>query len=810
VDRAEYRETIQKIKELEAKERYSDAAAIIESVNWKKVKSTSTLCNMGTIMSKAGRYREGKELLLMAYDHATVGKSIVYELVEVALQEGNLEEAQEYYEEYAEIAPKDSKRYLLQYKIAKARKRSAGELIPILEKLNDREFSEEWSYELALLYHQAGEEDKCVQMCDDIVLYFGNGSYVEKALELKQIHTMLTREQAEKQEALRQRGITRVRPGEEAASGEILHSEMAIPTIMESSNKYNTINLQAELAKSMQQIMEASDSQTVQTTMKNVRKLVKDAQLPIAEDEKLFENIESEKDIDADLNQNFNNFLKEEKEEESLEDDQVEGQMSIEEVLAEWEKTRAAAKEALDQAESRRLESAKQRALVQTENLMEQLADLTQVIPDVSSLVQEEQEEVTPEQSEGLEAEIEEVKGEEVEEVATELIEPEEAEEAEILETEEAEEAEVPEEADLSAATLEIPVDDILKAMDTPEEKEDNIDDLEAELAELMAQEAEKTAAEVMDEFTEESDAEEITEEAGEELAEEAEGEEVEEEMSKISEEPASEEKIPEIAMPDEVKLTEEAEEEAAITKLTEEQKEQFSYFMAVSGMENQICSILEGVRSRKKDLTSNNGNIIITGERHCGKTQLAADLVKVIQRDYPHASAKVGRIKAESLNHKEVNTVIEKIYGGYLIIEGAGDLTESKANELAHEMTKDTGGMLVILEDTSRRIKELILRSGLLAGKFTEKIRIPLFTNDELVEFGKIYARENGYVIDEMAILSLYECIAAIAKANHATTLEEVTDIMDDAMDHAGRGRLFSKKDEEGNIILREKDFDY
>lgn len=784
MDRAEYRETIRKIKDLEAQERYSEAANIIGSVNWKKVKSASTLCNMGIIMSKAGRYREGKDLLLMAYDHATVGRSIVYELVEVALQEGNLEEAQEYYEEYAEIAPKDSKRYLLQYKIAKARKRPDKELIPILEKLNDKEFSEEWSYELALLYHKTGEKEKCIQMCDDIDLYFGNGAYVEKALELKQIHTVLTREQAKKQEAFRARKGGRAGQGIEAQAAAVSQSG---EVSAENSAKYNTINLQAELAKGMQQIMDAPDSKTVQSTMRSIQKLVKDSQLPIEEptegnDEELFRDIETEKEIDDALNLNFREILKEEepaKSEQPEEPEQkADGQMSIEEVLAEWEKTKTAAKEALDEAESRRLESARQRALLQTENLMEQLQDLSQKLPDMPAEMSDEALAAAASES-----------------IDTDLV------------------AEAVQEEPQMDATRRISADEIRQALAGDKEPAAEEAFAEEEAADESFPEAEDTGIEEIGEPEELSEMESLYEApvADEDYVEEADPEEedyaAEEESS---EEEPEEEALPEIQMPKEVKLTEEVEEETEISQLTEEQKKQFSYFMSVAGMENQICSILEGGRNRKKDLTSNSGNIMITGEKHCGKTQLAADLVKVIQKDYPHESGQVGRIKAESLNRKSVRKIIEKVYGGYLIIESAGDLSEQKANELAGEMTRETGGLLVIIEDTSRRLKELLLRSGALAGKFTEKIRIPLFTNDELVEFGKLYAYENGYVIDEMAVLSLYECIASIAKANQATTLEEVKEIVEDAMDNAKHGRLFSKKDEDGNIILREKDFDY
>lgn len=784
MDRAEYRETIRKIKDLEAQERYSEAANIIGSVNWKKVKSASTLCNMGIIMSKAGRYREGKDLLLMAYDHATVGRSIVYELVEVALQEGNLEEAQEYYEEYAEIAPKDSKRYLLQYKIAKARKRPDKELIPILEKLNDKEFSEEWSYELALLYHKTGEKEKCIQMCDDIDLYFGNGAYVEKALELKQIHTVLTREQAKKQEAFRARKGGRAGQGIETQAAAVSQNG---EVSAENSAKYNTINLQAELAKGMQQIMDAPDSKTVQSTMRFIQKLVKDSQLPIEEpteenDEELFRDIETEKEIDDALNLNFREILKEEepaKSEQPEEPEQkADGQMSIEEVLAEWEKTKTAAKEALDEAESRRLESARQRALLQTENLMEQLQDLSQKLPDMPAEMSDEALAAAASES-----------------IDTDLV------------------AEAVQEEPQMDATRRISADEIRQALAGDKEPAAEEAFAEEEAAEESFPEAEDTGIEEIGEPEELSEMESLYEApvADEDYVEEADPEEedyaAEEEYS---EEEPEEEALPEIQMPKEVKLTEDVEEETEISQLTEEQKKQFSYFMSVAGMENQICSILEGVRNRKKDLTSNSGNIMITGEKHCGKTQLAADLVKVIQKDYPHESGQVGRIKAESLNQKSVRKIIEKVYGGYLIIESAGDLSEQKANELAGEMTRETGGLLVIIEDTSRRLKELLLRSGALAGKFTEKIRIPLFTNDELVEFGKLYAYENGYVIDEMAVLSLYECIASIAKANQATTLEEVKEIVEDAMDNAKHGRLFSKKDEDGNIILREKDFDY
>ena len=247
------------------------------------------------------------------------------------------------------------------------------------------------------------------------------------------------------------------------------------------------------------------------------------------------------------------------------------------------------------------------------------------------------------------------------------------------------------------------------------------------------------------------------------------------------------------------------------ITHLTDEQIDIFSYFVPVAGMEKQICAVMQGVRDRRTKGTSARGNILIVGEPGCGKTKLATNLIKTVRSLYPHKSSNTGKIDAESLNKKDVRSLFDKINGGFIIVENAGLITNEKKTEIADALDEDKNGILLILEDTEKGIRESMTGNASFAAKFTEKIRIPIFTNDELVTFAKTYADSNGFAIDEMGILALYNSLGDIRTGTKGTSLLEVCEILDDAMDKAEKGGLMRfrrKLDEDGNIILREKDF--
>lgn len=805
MDRAEYREKIQEIKNLNQQKRYAEAAEIILQINWRKVKSASTLTHAGVILGRAGKFAEGKELLLEAYDRAPIGKTSVYWLVELALKEGNYEEAEEYFREYVEIAPEDTRRYILEYKLGRVTGKSKEELITLLEIVNEKEFSEEWSYELAYMYHEAGRVDTCIKLCDEIILYFGDGYFVEKALELKMLYQPLTKQQAEKYEDIKMKkdGYTYVRPEDVSGYAEILHNDVAIPTIQENPAKFNTINLQAELAKNMQQIMNATEQETVNSTMDNIRHLVEESHLPIAEnteeeEKEMYADIESEEEIDGSLSLNFQEILSEDDggqmsfmvPETPMVERQITGQMSIEDVLAEWERTKKAAETAMEEARQRKLESAKAKAIAQTENLMDKIADVAKEYDNEPVQVMQEAVEA-PETPNPMLAMS-----------ATEAF---------------------------AAAGISLDTPEETESVEEPEAVGAEEEDFESDsvLEEAPSETAEEVAVEAAEEDFE-PDEDEIeedvlpeedtpSEEIGEETAE-SEPEDCEESKDVTDEIPDLEAAIERNVMEDVAEAIEVRTdvEDEPIANLDKEQAEIFSYFMPVAGMEKQICSVIEGVRGRRKDETSVRGNVLIEGDKHSGKTVLATDLIKVIQQLYPHQTTKVGRIDAQSLNHKAVETVIEKIHGGYLIIEHAGQLNSDKAVELSMCMERDTGGLLVIMEDTKIGIREVMARSESLAKKFTEKIRIPIFTNDELVNFGKAYAIDMGYVIDELGVLALYNRIGNIRTGAHATTLTEVKEIVDEAIENAEKSgvskavrSLFSKRyDDDDNVILREKDF--
>ena len=268
---------------------------------------------------------------------------------------------------------------------------------------------------------------------------------------------------------------------------------------------------------------------------------------------------------------------------------------------------------------------------------------------------------------------------------------------------------------------------------------------------------------------------------------------------------------LPKIELPTDINL------EVSITKLTAEQKEMFTYFTPIQGMEDQICTALSGIASRLKNgASARTGNLIVQGGSGSGKTVFATNFVKALQQMTGKPDGKIGKIDAETLNKKDINSLFAKVAGGCLIIEGAGELTKDSAIKLGFLLESDTKGTLVILEDTKNGIEKALLRDNGLASKFTERVNIPIFTNDELVVFAKAYAKENGYRIDEMGVLALYNSISNIEKLDKATTIAEVKEIVDDAITHVESGTFrkafsiltSSRFDEDDYVILHEKDF--
>ncbi len=756
------------MKSLYSDENYEAAAEIADTINWSKVKNVTALVRAGEIYEKVGRYDESRDILLTAYDRSPIGRMIIYRLAEVAVKMQDFTMADEYYQEFVEIAPHDNLKYVLRYEIRKAQGADYRELISILEELKEQEYTEEWAYELAYLYHKANMSEKCIESCDELILWFGDGPYVERALELKMLYQPLSKAQEEKYRRFRlsKSGITAIGEEEMQRSGEYVHAPVEIPQVSLNPERFNTVNLQEEIAKGMQQIIAATEKETVSDTMDNIKKIVGDIpylQLPKEETARESQmHIETDEEINDSLRTNFQELLGEDydgqmslvMEEQAKLEQQITGQITIKDVLEEWEKTKRAAETALQDAEQRKLESAKARALQEAGDIMDRLND---VIPKLDAGV-------SP--KELLEEEYMQEPGIAGEEIAEELgadIVPE-----ELMAEEPAPEEPVAEEPVLEELVPEEPV-----------------------LEEPMAEEA------VLEELALE---EPVPEEP-------------------VLEELTQDEILPELVEPEDLLKEEELPgEPKVIEHLTDEQKAIFSYFVPVKGMEDQLCQALTGaVRHIRRDETAGGGNIIIQGGQGCGKTVLATSLIKVLQKETNALNGKIGKIDASSLNRKDVQELLKMVAGGCLIIEHAGDLNRDTAIALSLLLEQDKSGLFVILEDTSKGVRKALALDDGFAKKFSEKITVPIFTNDELVSFARSYAKELGYEIDELAVLALYNRISNIQKLDQATTLTEVKDIVDEAIRreaHGGLKKYFSiltakRYTDNDCILLQENHFE-
>lgn len=852
MDKYEYKLKLDQMKSLTAEGKYEEAAEIADTINWRKIKNINALVKVGEIYEKVGRYDESKDVLLTAYDKSPIGRMIIYRLAEVAVRTKSFDEAKEYYQEFVEIAPHDNLKYVLKYEISKAQGADIGTLIGILEELKEQEYSEEWAYELAYLYHKAGMSEKCIDACDELILWFGDGPYVERALELKMLYQPLTKQQEDKYRTFRQRhdGVVEVRPEDPLESGEIIPEPVQIKDVKMSAERFNTQNLQEELQRSMQEIMNATEKEAVNDTMDNIKKLVEDIpylQIPSEkeeepQEEEVYQHIETDEEIDNSLKSNFQEMLVDEDGQMSLymqggrvAEPQVSGQMSIEDVLADWEKTKRAAEAALQEAEQRKLESAKARALQEAEELLGRLAD---VIPMLDSGL-------TPKDL--LDQKYLSKDGQPNDNAVSMVTNMNQFLQQEIDRLSD-ENAQMDEQL---AAVGASPVGDYMaNAGVAAEDAAQNV--VAAGVQELMTEEElpEIAMPEGIDteipqenvvsfaEYTQEQTRPEMlaetvdTEDAGT-SAEDVEAAILAETARQMAKESVEKEELPEIELPGDLDLGKEetaeeilpaiAEPEAfevpdTISKLSKELREIFTYFVPITGMEEQLCQALTGASQHlTKGATAGTGNMIIQGGSGSGKTVLATSMIKALQKETGKPNGKIGKIEASVLNQKDVAALLKKVAGGCLIIEKAGDLSRETALKLSLLLEQDTSGVLVIIEDTKHGIQKALSRDDGFAAKFSEKINIPIFTSDELVSFAKSYANELGYTIDEMGVLALYNSISNIEHADRETTLTEVKEIVDKAVAHSEKGGLkkaFSiitsrRYDEDDYIILREKDFD-
>ncbi|MFQ7080324.1 hypothetical protein [Sellimonas intestinalis] len=820
MDKYEYREKTEQIMKYVQTKSYDKAKEIAETIDWKRVKNASMLCTVSEIYEYTGEYQKSREILFIAYDRSPGSRKIVYRLGTLALRLGETEEALDCYEEFVSMAPKDPNQYILKYKILKAQNAPLKEQIRVLEEFKKAEYIEKWAYELAELYDKAGMTTECLEECDDLILWFSDGVFVQKAMELKIKYKPLTPQQQqkyrtpeteEKSQAGKPAAVETAQEEELEKKGEILEGQAS----------------QGQTAKE-----EPDQSQEIQP---EPEKLVDVGQvISMLQDDDKRDALIRKLDMSRALTGVFllgmavggNQTIEEVTHMLGKGEGDVyeTGQMRIEEILRQWEerqrKNAAAIEEKKKEAEEK---AAKERA--KAEKVSKDTATI--LSEDIQRLLNEmESEEKGSQEEMGGTTESIARLSESMKEQPEETVSQEEPAEEEIMEetvgeTEEAgEEEEEYEEEEYEEDEYE---------EDEYEEEEYDEDEYEDEYKDVSE-----------DEFEEEYDEGEYDDEESDFEEddfgyddEEIEGEETEEEEPTKLET----EEVLEIEEPDEddssgssggssfdTGFIVQGRYDLSATSeiglklgLTEEQKKLFSYFVPIRGMSEQLVDVLEQDKVCKKRYgTSRTGNILVIGHKGSGKTVLAVDIVKAIQKQRRMKQGKVAIITGDALNKKNLISIIQKLSGGALIIEKASKMNDKTIDDLTGLMEEQTGEMLFILEDERRPMEKMLSEYPDFRRKFTSRVELPIFINDELVTFGQTYAKENGYRIDEMGILALYSRIDVLQKEDHFVTVAEVKDIMDDAIEHSQKAnvkhlmkRVFGKStDETDRIILKEDDF--
>ena len=824
MDKYEYREKTEQIMKYVQTKSYDKAKEIAETIDWKRVKNASMLCTVSEIYEYTGEYQKSREILFIAYDRSPGSRKIVYRLGTLALRLGETEEALDCYEEFVSMAPKDPNQYILKYKILKAQNAPLKEQIRVLEEFKKAEYIEKWAYELAELYDKAGMTTECLEECDDLILWFSDGVFVQKAMELKIKYKPLTPQQQqkyrtpeteEKSQAGKPAAVETAQEEELEKKGEILEGQAS----------------QGQTAKE-----EPDQSQEIQP---EPEKLVDVGQvISMLQDDDKRDALIRKLDMSRALTGVFllgmavggNQTIEEVTQRlgKGEEDVYETGQMRIEEILRQWEerqrKNAAAIEEKKKEAEEK---AAKERA--KAEKVSKDTATI--LSEDIQRLLNEmESEEKGSQEELGGTTESIARLSESMKEQPEETVSQEEPAEEEIMEETDGETEEAGEE--------EVSEDDEYEEEEYEEEEYDEDEYEEEEYDEDEYEDEYEGVSE--DEFEEEYDEGEYDDEESD-FEEDDFGyddEEIEDEETEEEEPTKLEtEEVLEIEEPDEddssgssggssfdTGFIVQGRYDLSATSeiglklgLTEEQKKLFSYFVPIRGMSEQLVDVLEQDKVCKKRYgTSRTGNIIVIGHKGSGKTVLAVDIVKAIQKQRRMKQGKVAIITGDALNKKNLISIIQKLSGGALIIEKASKMNDKTIDDLTGLMEEQTGEMLFILEDERRPMEKMLSEYPDFRRKFTSRVELPIFINDELVTFGQTYAKENGYRIDEMGILALYSRIDVLQKEDHFVTVAEVKDIMDDAIEHSQKAnvkhlmkRVFGKStDETDRIILKEDDF--
>ena len=836
MDKYEYRVRTEQMLEYMEQKSYKKAMEIADSIDWRKAKNAAMLCTASEIYEYNGEYEKSREILFIAYDRAPGSRKIVYRLGTLALKLNDVREATDCYEEFIAMAPKDPNQYILRYKILKSQNAPLSQQIEALEEFKKADYVEKWAYELAKLYHEAGMVAECLEECDDLILWFSEGKYVYQAMELKMKYKPLTPLQQEKYNHRNdeKKPVKKVEPVAEKKEEKVENVEeptveMKVDEVNAAISLENTTKVEAVSAEEAEKIEETpvAEEESVEEEAETIEEAPAEEEAETIEETPAEEETEIIEEAPA------------EEEAETIEEAPAEEETDIiEEVPAEEEAEASEEPQVLDETEDEDVskEIFSQSSKMSVEEILQNWEEKQK---ENAQLIQEEQERARrdKEKLESQKVEEESILPDDIRQLMEEL----EAEAAEIKQNKaRREKVEVPEEE--AVEPLETMEEETVETVETKEEEPIE------ESAEESVQEEEKAEPEEVEEdpFDEESFDEEAFEEVESEDFEEIEEiEEIEESEGiklgdtqaiaisakalmndTVVEEPLEkeEQRRPEPSSPFDTafivqgRYDLEAQSEIGIKAgLTEEQKKLFSYFVPVHGMSEQIVDVLENdKRCRTRYGTSRTANLLVVGRKGSGKTVLAVDIVKAIQKNRKLKQGKVGIVTAESLNKKDVSHIIEKLHGGAIIIERASKLNKKTVLELNDLMEEQTGELLVVLEEERRPLDKMLALYPDFKKKFTSRLELPVFINDELVTFAQTYAKENGYKIDEMGILALYSRIDLMQREESIVTVADVKEIMDDAIAHSQKmtfkrflKKLFGKKkNKSSRIVLQEQDF--
>ncbi len=838
MDKEEYRIKLNQMNHYVDQKKYKEAMDVVDSIDWRRVKNVHTLCVVGEIYAANRRYEESREIFLLAYHRAPIGKNILYRLIEVSLKMKDIQEAEEFFEEFQEVAPNDSNQYILRYKISKAENASLEEQIRILENYKEKEFTERWSYELAKLYYQNGETKKCLELCNDIILWFNEGRYVLKAMDLKNRMGQLTGAEKEKYEQQFVPNLTKVGEMEQNAEVQSVQEDVAdeeAPVIesvrIDERDVNNAESLQEKISKSIRDIFNGSK---------------KESEEEFAEEDQDIQEEEHQDEMIKDKSSEAEeqNVPELEPEDVSADTDVSDSEPAEEEEIAEElpeEKSEEIPDVSRLENEEELSDSIKELKKFEIPDSMKDVdlaenvyADIPKapdiILPDMDT--DEEKAEFNEFNLEDMILSAATAQGIEIPKDTV-------SEQPKIQEDDVLDEDYMTEE-DLQSAEDEFlngPAgrkpepefeEEEIRGEDSYEDDELNDDDFyeysDDEDDDFYGDEAEDDE----DSFYED-DEEEFYEDEDDELDEEEEFEE----LPVVSRKPLTEKKDAKIKRPDPNRKTvfrEEEELERFVDsirpqeamdiiprekQLTDSEKKLFTYFAKVPGLREQLVETLCDVQDAASDKTSRTGNIIVMGGRETGKTRLISGLIPAICKELNLEAAKVAYVFADQINGKNIAAIVKKMAGGFLVIENANQLKKETVNQLSKAMEFRTDGMIVIMEDEKIGMRKLMARFPKFASKFTSMINIPVFTNDELVNFAMIYTRERGYAIDQKAMVALYNLISTNQKDDEPMNVGAVKDIIDNAIARSTGGirklsRNISKKrtDVDGYVVLYEKDF--